>query len=166
MIKKKLLLTSIFFIFFITTSFAKTPLRDELKNLIRLSDYNIGEKRVLKAIKYEKKGRYKKSNKLYSQALKYFLLANKQTPANSNIYFYLGFTSEKLKKIMDAEIYYSLALDIDPDNNKIRKSLGTLFVQDNNFDQAKEILKVLKDCNCEEYGVLKEIFEKQKILSN
>ena len=102
MIKTNLLLVSTLFIFLIISNYGNAALKDELPNLKRLSDYTIGERRVIKAIKYESKGKFKKANKLYSQALDYFLLANEQTPASSAIYFYLGFTSEKLKKIADA----------------------------------------------------------------
>ena len=101
MIKKNFLLIIIFCVFFVFPNYAKTPLRDELPNLKRLKDYAIGERRVFKALKYEARGKFKKANRLYSEALDYFLLANEQTPVSLSIYFYLGFTSEKLKGIID-----------------------------------------------------------------
>tara|TARA_B100000767_G_C19405586_1_gene385805 strand:- start:75 stop:554 length:480 start_codon:yes stop_codon:yes gene_type:complete len=154
MLKKKLLFLSLLFIFFVSSTFAKTPLGDELPDLKKLSNYIIGEKRVLKAIKYESKKKYKKSNKLYLEGLEYFLLANKQDPANPNIYFYLGFTSEKLKKILDAEIYYLLGLEVSPNNTKISNHLGKLYFKNNKINKANEILKILKNCKCEDYDNL------------
>jgi tetratricopeptide (TPR) repeat protein len=155
MIKKNLLLISIFLIFLIIPNFGNAGFRDELPNLKTLSDYAIGERRVIKAYRYEARGKFKKANKLYSQALDYFLLANEKTPASSAIYFYLGFTSEKLKKISDAEIYYFLGLEIDPGNSKINNYLGQLYIKNNRISEAKERLEILKNCNCEEFEELK-----------
>ncbi|MBD1157288.1 hypothetical protein IDH10_03900 [Pelagibacterales bacterium SAG-MED20] len=168
MIKKYFLLTIIFFIFFIPPNLAaetkRTPLRDELPNLKRLSDYTIGERRVVKALKYEDRGKYKKANKLYSEALEFFLLANEQIPANANVYFYLGFTSKKLKKVLDAEIYYSLGLEVDPNHIKINNYFGKLHLENNNIIEAKQRLKKLENCNCEDYDELdKKIKELKKI---
>ena len=160
MVKKNLLLTSLFLIFFVVPNYGKAALRDELPNLLKLDDYSIGAKRVEKAIKYETKGKYKKANKLYSQALKYFLLANKNSPTNSSIYFYLGFISKKLEKIIDAEIYYSLGIEIDPNNSKINNHVGQLYIETNRFDKAKEILQVIKKCNCDDF------IELQALISN
>jgi tetratricopeptide (TPR) repeat protein len=160
MMKKNLLLAFILLISFTILGYGNAALRDELPILKRLSDYTIGEKRVIKAMKYESKGKFKKANKLYSQALDYFLLANKKTPASSAIYFYLGFTSEKLKKISDAEIYYFLGLEVDPDNSKINNRLGKFYIKNNRIDEAKERLEILKNCNCEEFEELKTAIKK------
>ena len=35
--------------------------------------------------------------------------------------------------------------------------LGELYVQTNRLDKAKERLRILENCNCEEYNELKEI---------
>ena len=158
MIKKYLLIASIFIIFFSIQSFAVvTPLRDELPDLKRLSDYSIGVRRIVKALKYESKNKYKKADKLYSEALKFFLLANKKTPANPDVYFYLGFTSEKIKKTLDAEIYYLLGLEISPNDKKINNFLGKLYFKNNKINKAKERLKVLETCECKEYNDLASI---------
>jgi tetratricopeptide (TPR) repeat protein len=158
--KKKFLLASLFLIFFVTPNYGKTALRDQLPNLLKLDDYTIGAKRVEKAIKYENRGKYKKANKLYSQALKYFLLANENSPTNSSIYFYLGFISKKLEKIIDAEIYYSLGIEVDPNNSKINNYLGQLYLETNRLDKAKETLKIIKNCNCEDF------YELEALISN
>ena len=145
--------------FFVLPNYAKTALRDELPNLKRLNDYSIGERRVFKALKYEARGKFKKANRLYSEALDYFLLANEQTPVSLSIYFYLGFTSEKLKKISDAEIYYLLGLEIDPNNTKINNYLGQFYFKNNKVKEANEILKVLEACLCEDYNELKNVIK-------
>jgi tetratricopeptide (TPR) repeat protein len=159
MIKKNFLLIIIFCVFFVLPNYAKTALRDELPNLKRLNDYSIGERRVFKALKYEARGKFKKANRLYSEALDYFLLANEQTPVSLSIYFYLGFTSEKLKKISDAEIYYLLGLEIDPNNTKINNYLGQFYFKNNKVKEANEILKVLEACLCEDYNELKNVIK-------
>tara|TARA_B100000767_G_C19548361_1_gene443855 strand:- start:136 stop:627 length:492 start_codon:yes stop_codon:yes gene_type:complete len=155
MIKKNLFFTSLILIFFIPSNYGNTALRDELPNLKRLSDFSIGERRVIKAIKLESKGKFKKADKLYSEALNYFLLANEKIPASPDIYFYLGFTSKKLKKISDAEIYYLLGIEVDPNNIRINNNLGKLYIETSRFDEAKERLKALENCSCEEFEELK-----------
>lgn len=153
--KKNLYLTYLILIFFIIPNYGNTGLRDELPNLKRLSDFTIGEKRVFKAMRLESKGKFKKSNKLYSEALNYFLLANEQIPASADVYFYLGFTSKKLKKILDAEIYYLLGVEVDPNNIRINNDLGKLYIELSKLDKAKERLKFLENCNCKEFEELK-----------
>ena len=46
--------------------------------------------------------------------------------------------------------------------NKINEYLGELYVVTNRLDLAKERLKVLESCNCEEYTELKEIIDGTK----
>ena len=61
---------------------------------------------------------------------------------------------------MDAEIYYSLGIEIDPNNSKINNHLGQLYIETNRFDKAKEILQVIKKCNCDDF------IELQALISN
>ena len=151
---------SLIFLNFLNAANANSKgLRDELPNLKGLSDYTIGERRVFKAQKYEAKGKYKKANKLYSEALKFFLLANEQIPASADVYFYLGLVSKKLKKKLDAEIYYSLGLEIEPNHVKINNYLGRLYYENNKITEAKHRLKKLKNCNCEDYDELDKIIK-------
>jgi tetratricopeptide (TPR) repeat protein len=157
MINKKILLTSICLIFFLLFGYGKTALRDELPSLKLLSDFAKGEKRIKKAIKYESKGKYKKAKKLYSEALENFLTANEDIPASPEIYYYLGFISKKLKKMLDAEIYYLLGVEIDPNNIRINSNLSKLYIEMNRLDEAKNRLKVLKNCKCKEYEELKNL---------
>ena len=75
---------------------------------------------------------------------------------------YLGFTTRKLGDYENGEKYYLLGLEIDPNHKGINEYLGELYVATNRMDLAKERLKVLEACNCEEYKELKEIIEGTK----
>ena len=79
---------------------------------------------------------------------------------NPDILNYLGFTLRKTDKFEEAEKYYLAGLKIKPDHNGINEYLGELYVKTGRMDLAKERLAVLKSCNCEEYGELKEVIEK------
>ena len=160
MINRNFVFILIFVIFFSLKNYVQAAPFDELPLLKKLNDYKIGERRVLKALKYESRGKYKKAQKLYSEALKFLLLANKQTPASPAIYFYLGFTSKKLKKLIDAELYYLVGIELDPNNTKINNHLGQLFLETDRFAEAKKILTVLKNCKCEDFEELQTLIEK------
>jgi len=105
----------------------------------------------------ESKGKKKKALKLYNKAYEKLLEANKADSRNPDILNYLGFTLRKAGKYEQAEKYYLQGLEIKPDHNGINEYLGELYVQTQRMDLAKERLAVLKNCNCEEYGELKEI---------
>ena len=55
-----------------------------------------------------------------------------------------------------------LGLEIDPNHKGINEYLGELYVVTNRIDLAKERLKILESCNCEEYTELKEVIEGTK----
>ncbi|MDB2398196.1 hypothetical protein N9V63_00530, partial [Candidatus Pelagibacter bacterium] len=55
------------------------------------------------------------------------------------------------------EKYYLLGLEIEPNHVGINEYLGELYVVTNRIDLAKERLKILENCKCEEYNELKEI---------
>ena len=61
-----------------------------------------------------------------------------------------------------AEIYYKQGLEIDPNHNGINEYLGELYVQTDRSDLAKERLKVLENCNCEEFNELKQVIDGTK----
>ena len=65
----------------------------------------------------------------------------------------------KTGKLKEAEKYYLAGLKIKPDHNGINEYLGELYVQTNRMDKANERLKVLKNCNCKEYGELELIIK-------
>ena len=69
----------------------------------------------------------------------------------------MDFASRKLGDFEKGEKYYLLGLKIDPQHKGINEYLGELYVATNRIDLAKERLEVLVNCNCEEYGELKEI---------
>tara|TARA_B100000242_G_scaffold293473_1_gene271715 strand:- start:1924 stop:2415 length:492 start_codon:yes stop_codon:yes gene_type:complete len=155
---------SFFFIFFIVTTsnlYANSQgYRDELPELKRLTDLSIGIRRINKGLKYEKKNKYKKANKMYTEAINFLLEANKNQNIDPNIFFYLGFAYNKLKNYENAEIYYSLGLTLDPKNSYINLYIGELYLNTRRVNLAEERLKVLSDCNCIEYNELKESISK------
>ena len=122
-----------------------------------MSNYDWAEKKILKGKKLEKKGKLDKAKKLYKDALKNLKKANKNDPANPDIYNYLGFTERKLGNYESAEIYYLVGLELEPKHFGINEYLGELYVSTNRMNLAKERLEVLKECNCEEFNELKEV---------
>ena len=114
------------------------------------------------AKKYEKKGKTDKANKRYEKALKLLLKSNTEKPDNPDTLNYLGFTTRKLGDFVNGEKYYLKGLSIDPKHNGINEYLGELYVATNRMDLAKERLKVLENCNCEEYTELKQVIDGSK----
>ena len=127
-----------------------------------VSQYQIGEKMINKAKKFEKKNKADKAQKHYKKAIGYLLKHNKKFPADPNTLNYLGFTHRKVGDYENAEIYYSMGLELDPKHIGINEYMGELFVVTNRLDKAKERLAVLKDCNCKEYKELKLVIEGKK----
>ena len=127
-----------------------------------VSQYQIAEKMIKKAKKFEKKNKIDKAQKHYKKAIGYLLKHNKKFPAEPDTLNYLGFTHRKIGDYENAEIYYALGLELDPKHVGINEYMGELFVVTNRIDKAKERLAVLKDCNCKEYIDLKLIIEGKK----
>ena len=127
-----------------------------------VSQYQIGEKMINKAKKFEKKNKTDKAQKHYKKAIGYLLKHNKEFPADPNTLNYLGFAHRKIGDYENAEIYYSMGLELDPKHVGINEYMGELFVATNRIDKAKERLAVLKDCNCKEYKDLKLVIEGKK----
>ena len=127
-----------------------------------ISQYEIAVKMIDKAKKFEKKNKTDKAQKHYKKAIGYLLKHNKKFPADPNTLNYLGFTHRKVGDYENAEIYYSMGLEIDPKHIGINEYMGELFVVTNRIDKAKERLAVLKDCNCKEYKDLKLVIEGKK----
>ena len=50
-------------------------------------------------------------------------------------------------------------LEIKPNHNGINEYLGELYVKTNRIEKAKERLKVLKDCKCDEFKDLELIIK-------
>ena len=55
-----------------------------------------------------------------------------------------------------------MGLKLNPNHVEINEYLGELYVQTNRLDKAKERLRILENCNCEEYKELKDIIEGKK----
>ena len=121
------------------------------------SDYSKAVKLVKSAKKYENNGKTDKANKRYEKALKLLVKSNKSKPNKADTLNYLGFTTRKLGDYENGEKYYLQGLAIEPNHIGINEYLGELYVVTNRIDLAKERLKVLENCNCEEYDDLKEI---------
>ena len=88
---------------------------------------------------------------MYSESIEFLLKANKKRKISPDLFFYLGFAYNKLKKFSDAEIYYVLCLTLEPNHSIINKNLGLLYLDQKKIDKAEKVLFVLKECNCKEY---------------
>ena len=117
---------------------------------------------IKSAKKYEKKGKIEKANKRYEKALTLLIKSNEKKPNIADTLNYLGFTTRKLGDYEGGEKYYLQGLALEPNHIGINEYLGELYVVTNRIDLAKERLKILKGCNCEEYDELKEIIQGTK----
>ena len=124
-----------------------------------VNNYSKAVKLVKAAKKYENNGKLEKANKRYMKALKLLIKSNKSKPNKADTLNYLGFTTRKLGDYENGEKYYLQGLAIDPKHVGINEYLGELYVQTNRMDKANERLKVLKNCNCKEYGELELIIK-------
>ncbi len=124
--------------------------------------YTLGYKEIKRAKKLEKKGKIEKAKIKYKKALDFLLEANAVKPGDPDTLNYLGFASRKLGDFENAEIYYRLGLEIEPNHNGINEYLGELYLNTNRKNKALERLKVLESCNCAEYKELKELIEGKK----
>ena len=126
------------------------------------SSYDQAVKLINSAKKNEEKGKKKKAQSKYEKAFKLLVKSNKKNPNKADTLNYLGFTSRKLGDFENGEKYYLLGLEINPNHVGINEYLGELYVATNRLDLAKERLKILERCNCEEYTELKEVIEGTK----
>ena len=90
------------------------------------------------------------------------LLKDKKNANNPDILNDYAFSLRNLKQFDKAEKFYLAALKIDPKHVGANEYLGELYLQTKRPEQAKKILEILKNCNCEEYKELKEQVEKYK----
>ena len=109
------------------------------------------------AKKFEDNDKLKKAKKRYEKAQKLLIKSNEKFPNKADTLNYLGFTTRKLGDYENGEKYYLQGLAINPNHKGINEYLGELYVATNRLSLAKERLKVLESCNCEEYNELKEI---------
>ena len=158
---KKLIYTLLIIIALTNNSFSAGS-SDDNNSTPKLSDYSKAKNLIKAAKKYEKKGKIEKAQKRYAKAQKLLLKSNDKKPLQADTLNYLGFTTRKLGDYEGGEDFYLQGLQIEPNHNGINEYLGELYVATNRMDMAKERLEVLKTCNCEEYGELKEIIEGTK----
>jgi len=126
------------------------------------SNYDKAVQSIKFAKKYEAKGKLEKAKKRYAKAQKLLLKSNSEKPNKADTLNYLGFTTRKLGDYENGEKYYLQGLAIEPNHIGINEYLGELYVATNRLNLAKERLKILENCNCEEYTELKEIIEGTK----
>ena len=157
---KKIFLTFTLFLF-ITTNAYSAGSSDSSSGKTK-SDYDKAVSHINLAKKYEKKGKVNKANKRYEKAQKLLLKSNIKVPNKADTLNYLGFTTRKLGDYKNGEKYYLQGLALEPNHIGINEYLGELYVATNRIELAKERLKVLSSCNCEEYSELKEIIEGTK----
>ena len=147
---------SAFFILLLLTTHSYSAGSDPKPEKVK-TDYSKAVESIKWAKKYEKKGKLEKAKKRYEKAQKLLIKSNNKKPLQADTLNYLGFTTRKLGDYENGEKYYLLGLEIDPNHKGINEYLGELYVATNRIDLAKERLKVLESCNCEEYNELKEI---------
>ena len=126
------------------------------------SNYDKAVQSIKFAKKYEAKGKLEKAKKRYAKAQKLLLKSNSENPNKADTLNYLGFTTRKLGDYENGEKYYLQGLAIEPNHIGINEYLGELYVATNRLDLAKERLKILENCNCEEYKELKQIIDGTK----
>ena len=135
--------------------------REDLSFLnVKNSNYKKGIDALKRASKFEKKNKLKKANNYFEKALKYFVLAHRESPDNIDILNYLGLTYYKAGDLVMSEIYYQEGLVIDPKNNFTNQKLGELYFNTKRMNLANERLDLLSLCGCQEYLNLKSIMGK------
>jgi len=139
---KKIVLI-VFFTFYSSLLFAAGSGGGEKKTtastgLKAATKFDIGQKWVSKAKKFEKKNKQIKAKNAYKKAIKNLLEANNQDPGNPDTLNLLGFSHRKIGDYGNAEIYYAMGLEIDPKHIGINEYMGELFVVTNRMDEAKK----------------------------
>ena len=157
----KNLLTILFIVLFSTSSIAAGSSDDSSSKKVK-TNYEKAVESIKFAKKYEKKGKVEKAKKRYEKAQKFLLKSNKEKPNQADTLNYLGFTTRKLGDYENGEKYYLKGLTIEPNHKGINEYLGELYVSTNRLDLARERLKILESCNCEEFNDLKAIIDGTK----
>ena len=146
---------------FTTNSFSAGSSSDSTSTKLK-SNYDKAVESIKFAKKYEAKGKHEKAKKRYAKAQKLLLKSNSEKPNKADTLNYLGFTTRKLGDFANGEKYYLQGLEIEPNHLGINEYLGELYVVTNRLNLAKERLKILENCNCEEYTELKQIIDGTK----
>ena len=152
------------FVFLILTLFTTNSFSagsDSTSSKVK-SNYDKAVESIKFAKKYEAKGKFEKAKKRYAKAQKLLLKSNSEKPNKADTLNYLGFTTRKLGDYENGDKYYLQGLAIEPNHIGINEYLGEIYVATNRLDLAKERLKILENCNCEEYKELKQIIDGTK----
>ncbi len=107
--------------------------------------------------------------KNYNGALKELEVYVYENPENAHAWNFIGFTSRKLGKYDDAELYYNTGLEISPNHEGILSYQGELFLQTGRYELALENLEKLSDLcnfNCTEKKALRDAIVKYEIENN
>ena len=160
---KNFFITSIIYIFFITSSFSAGSSSSGGDGGSMKSNYEKAVSYIKSAKKLEKKEKIEKANKKYAKAQKLLLKSNKKKPNEPDTLNYLGFTTRKLGDFENGEKYYLQGLAINPTHIGINEYLGELYVTTGRHNLAVERLEILKGCNCKEYEQLKAIIAGEKV---
>ena len=155
---KKIVLTLLVSLFLISNTYAAGSYSSSSSS----SNYDKAVKLISSAKKHEKKNKTEKAIKKYEKAQKLLIKSNEIKPNSADTLNYLGFTTRKLGDFSNGEKYYLQGLTIEPSHIGINEYLGELYVATNRIELAKERLKVLENCNCNEYNELKAIIEGTK----
>ena len=148
----------LFFLLSTTNSFSAGSSSSDDSSKVK-SNYDKAVVLIKSAKKLEKNGKTERANKKYEKSQKLLIKSNKKTPGKADTLNYLGFTTRKLGDYENGEKYYLMGLKINPNHTGINEYLGELYIATNRMDLARERLKVLENCNCEEYAELKDIIE-------
>ena len=160
---KNFFVTSIIYIFLVTSSFSAGSSSSGGDGSAKKSNYEKAVSYIKSAKKLEKKGKLEKANKKYAKAQKLLLKSNKKNPSKPDTLNYLGFTTRKLGDFESGEKYYLQGLAINPTHIGINEYLGELYVTTGRHNLAVERLEILKGCNCKEYDQLKAIIAGEKV---
>ena len=155
--KKNFFITSIIYLFLTVNVFSAGSDGDGGGDSKVKSNHEKAVSHIKFAKKFVKKGKLDKAKKRYEKAQKLLIKSNNKNPNNADTLNYLGFTTRKLGDYINGEKYYLQGLALNPNHIGINEYLGELYVVTNRIDLAKQRLKVLASCNCEEYSELKEI---------
>ena len=158
---KKILFRSFLYLLFPVFVFAAGSSGDGDSSKMK-TNYEIAVSFVKKAKNFEENGKTDKATKNYKKAQKLLIKSNNEKPNKADTLNYLGFTTRKLGDYTNGEKYYLQGLSIEPNHIGINEYLGELYVATNRVNLAKERLKILENCNCNEYNELKAIIEGTK----
>tara|TARA_B100001057_G_scaffold397661_1_gene407894 strand:+ start:110 stop:601 length:492 start_codon:yes stop_codon:yes gene_type:complete len=158
----KKIIISLTILFLVTGNVFSAGSSSSNDNAKTKSNYEKAVTHIEAAKKHEKKGKLEKANKRYAKAQGLLIKSNNKKPNDADTLNYLGFTTRKLGDYENGEKYYLQGLALEPNHIGINEYLGELYVATNRIDLAKERLKILANCNCEEYNELREIINGSK----